>query len=653
MTMRRHLTFKKSTSSSSSSSSLVCGNDAAPRARRARNSAIRVVYIACSSLVRDRRKESDDEKSETDKASLSDANAMADAPSSSPRDAAFDQVHDASRARVMHRLTDGAGTTQRGNSMDQQSKEANVLYAKSQEDLLRVKSHNPAPTTVPPPIAALAGNIGERHVLVFVGLPLRGKRTIALRLKRYLRFFHGARCRAFDIAATSGSGAVLDELGRFLRSDAETKGVNVRLERDGIDPMDANAKHVDSGRVAVVYSSDASSTFYDTWSGTSKERRRTILRQLEELSDGDAHSGARKVKTIFIETTLTKQALKDEVLSQRVARDVKKGLVKPEDVEREKTAWRRRIDEYRKLYVTLQEDGSEDDLSYIKLYNYGERVMTNRMRAYLPQRIVQFLTATHPTAHKIYLCRHGESEYNTTGRLGGNSPITAKGMVFSEILARFAGEKICGMRRDETTGEWCETSSTKRARLWTSSLIRTIQTAAHIPHPKISNGDWEQMSPRVYRNIDEIFAGDCEGMTPEDIVLNNPQAAHLRSMDKIGYRYPRGESYFDLISRIEPCIQEMESYTEPVLIVSHQAILRLIFAYLTGVDREKAPGMNTFAQNVIYEITLDASCEDLITNDVDAVPSFVVAHDFNADVARLEGVTDAEARRAEIDAIPF
>ncbi|ABP00251.1 predicted protein, partial [Ostreococcus lucimarinus CCE9901] len=237
-----------------------------------------------------------------------------------------------------------------------------------------------------------------------------------------------------------------------------------------------------------------------------------------------------------------------------------------------KESWRRRLDEYRKLYVTLQEDGSEDDLSYIKLYNYGERVQTNKMRAYLPQRIVQFLTATHPTAHKIYLCRHGESEYNVTGRLGGNSGITAKGVAFSEILRR-----------------WCETPRTVRARLWTSSLLRTIATAANIEHPTVHNGEWEQMSPRVYRNIDEIFAGDCEGMTPEEIVEKNPQAAYLRSMDKIGYRYPRGESYFDLISRLEPCIQEMESYTEPVLIVSHQAILRLIFAYLTGCARERAP----------------------------------------------------------------
>jgi hypothetical protein len=72
------------------------------------------------------------------------------------------------------------------------------------------------------------------------------------------------------------------------------------------------------------------------------------------------------------------------------------------------------------------------------------------MRAYLPQRIVQFLTATHPTKHTIYLCRHGQSEYNTTGRLGGNSPITEKGWVFAEILARFAAEHVCNLKEVKT-----------------------------------------------------------------------------------------------------------------------------------------------------------------------------------------------------------
>ena len=368
------------------------------------------------------------------------------------------------------------------------------------------------------------------------------------------------------------------------------------------------------------------------------------------------------MKTIFIETCLTKEELTEEVLSQRVARDARNGAVPEDAIEETKERWRRRIDEYRKLYVTLQDDGSEDDLSYIKLYNYGERVQTNRMRAYLPQRIVQFLTSTHPTAHKIYLCRHGESEYNVTGRLGGNSCVTSdNGVAFAEILGRFAMEKICGMRRRADADEherdvdpntrWEETEHTTNARLWTSSLLRTIQTAAHIEHPTTNDGEWEQMAPRVYRNIDEIFAGDCEGMTPEEIAEKHPQAAYLRSMDKIGYRYPRGESYFDLISRLEPCIQEMESYTEPVLVVSHQAILRLIFAYLTGVDRERAPGMNTFSQNVVYEITLDASCEDLITKDVGAFPAYVVAHDFRRDVKALAKITDPAERKAFIRAL--
>ena len=170
---------------------------------------------------------------------------------------------------------------------------------------------------------------------------------------------------------------------------------------------------------------------------------------------------------------------------------------------------------------------------------------------------------------------------------------------------------------------------TRCARLWTSSLLRTIQTAALIPHPIVRGPDgtpnaWEEMSPRVYRNIDEIFAGDCEGLTPEEMEKAQPQTATLRKTDKIGFRYPRGESCFDLISRLEPCIQEMESYAEPLLIVSHQAILRLIFAYLTGVDREKAPLMlDAIHQNVVYQIDLDASSESHITGDASARPRLV------------------------------
>jgi broad specificity phosphatase PhoE len=634
--------------------------------------------------------------------------------------------------------------------------------------LLAATTLNPTPTTVPPPIAALAGNIGERHVLVFLGLPLVGKRTIALRLKRYLRFFHGARVKAFDIAkqreSDDGSARAPAEttpesrgeelfvrVREFLEStdelpperndddrarptppgDVEQGGqsgagggsnggsrrVSAATRINGIAPLDKNAKNVDSGRVAIVFSSDALATFYDNWSGSSKERRRWIENKVDTITRESA--SRLRVKTIFIEVTLTKSHFERNILRQKIERDVREGALRREDAESAAGAWKSKVAEYRKLHVTLQDDGSEDDLSFIKLINYGERVLTNRMRAYLPQRIVQFLTATHPTRHTIYLCRHGESEYNKKGRLGGNSPLTDKGWAFAEILAEFAATRVCGLRRKKSPAEslraWEEeerrrlestdafqamtrlgladdlrrnsvdaashnaaivrqrslsatqatqgssprTSSggpleveweerppddpegpTRCARLWTSSLLRTIQTAALIPHPIVRGPDgtpnaWEEMSPRVYRNIDEIFAGDCEGLTPEEMEKAHPQTATLRKTDKIGFRYPRGESYFDLISRLEPCIQEMESYAEPLLIVSHQAILRLIFAYLTGVDREKAPLMlDAIHQNVVYQIDLDASSESHITGDAETLPKFVKVWDFREEVER-------------------
>ena len=257
------------------------------------------------------------------------------------------------------------------------------------------------------------------------------------------------------------------------------------------------------------------------------------------------------MKTIFIEVTLTKESLVNEILAQKLARDVREGRINggaDGAVEAAAAAWREKVLEFKKLYVTLQNDGSEDDLSYIKLINYGEKVLTNNMRAYLPQRIVQFLTATHPTKHTIYLCRHGESEYNTTGRLGGNSPITERGWVFAEILAKFAARHISNLRDvdglDGAAG-WEERAegdpdgASIAARLWTSSMLRTIQTASLIPHPTLTppNGaPWESMAPRIYRNIDEIFAGDCEGLTPEEVAATHPQASYLRKMDKIGYR---------------------------------------------------------------------------------------------------------------------
>jgi broad specificity phosphatase PhoE len=218
------------------------------------------------------------------------------------------------------------------------------------------------------------------------------------------------------------------------------------------------------------------------------------------------------------------------------------------------------------------------------------------------------------------------------------------------------GEKYAmrlGEYADKQLSKDKETGQPRPCRLWTSSLQRTILTARHITHPKIKleNGrEWTQFSPRVLRNLDEIYAGVCDGMTYEEIEANYPEEFALRRENKLGYRYPRGESYLDVISRLDPLIQELESYQEPVLIVGHQGVLRLIYAYFMGMDRADACTASIPLNTVIKLTPLTHTCEE--ERDVLYQPS---KHDLGAVVEEGDGAgggvspTAAEARAASFD----
>jgi len=567
------------------------------------------------------------------------------------------------------------------------------VYVSSQAHLLKPTQDNPLPTAVPPPIAATAGTLGVRHVLCLIGLPERGKPFIAGRLEAYLSFFHGAEVRRFNIndysKGTAGSDenadALLTDLRAFMGSMSKVAGRNMdqakacQEDSELIDANDTRRKNVDSGKVAIIFCTDSVVTFKERWSGTSKERRRYVADTLRQ----DKALGA---KLIFIEVIVNKP----EIIEANI-RAKRRALDQGEATATDMRDHYKRVQQYQRMYVTLQDDGSEDDLSYIKLYNYGGKVVTNRMHGYLRMRIAQFLTTIHTTPHVIYLSRHGQSEYNVLGKIGGNPPLSPPGAEYAERLGAWVPQNV-----------WRDPHGRLiKCRLWTSSLQRTILTAAHVPHPLLHIGEdlheaiasgaycadpnaqspalsaaapaaslpvdtsplpashasvaaralleppltpqsspsafgmpaspfavprltepglktppmeegtydlanemWEQMSPRVYRNLDEIFAGEYEGMTYEDIKRLQPDEAALRSMDKIGYRYPRGESYFDILARLDPLVHEMESYHEPLLIVSHQAVLRVLYAYLMGLSRTSAPKLE-IPLHAVMKITYD------------------------------------------------
>jgi broad specificity phosphatase PhoE len=46
----------------------------------------------------------------------------------------------------------------------------------------------------------------------------------------------------------------------------------------------------------------------------------------------------------------------------------------------------------------------------------------------------------------------------------------------------------------------------------------------------------------------------------------------------------------------------MESYQEPLLIIGHQGILRVLYAYLMGMDRREAPSLSV-PLNTVLKLT--------------------------------------------------
>jgi len=74
-----------------------------------------------------------------------------------------------------------------------------------------------------------------------------------------------------------------------------------------------------------------------------------------------------------------------------------------------------------------------------------------------------------------------------------------------------------------------------------------------------------------------------------------PEQFAARDKDKFAYRYPRGESYEDLVARLEPVIMELERQGN-VLVVSHQAVFRCLLAYFL----DKNSGLSVFVGYSIF-----------------------------------------------------
>lgn len=92
-------------------------------------------------------------------------------------------------------------------------------------------------------------------------------------------------------------------------------------------------------------------------------------------------------------------------------------------------------------------------------------------------------------------------------------------------------------------------------------------------------------------------------MTYEELQEFHPKELAKRDDDKLNYRYPRGESYSDIMQRVISILLQLETENN-VLVISHQAVLRCILGYFLETPPEHLPYVRVPLHTVI-KITLE------------------------------------------------
>jgi broad specificity phosphatase PhoE/predicted kinase len=377
----------------------------------------------------------------------------------------------------------------------------------------------------------------EYLYIIMVGLPARGKSTIAGKLCESLRR-DGIATRIFN------NGELRRRLSRENTSYPEFFDPNNKVgaalrERYAIMNLNHAISFVNKGtgkrRVSII---DAANV--------SPRRRRMLVRSLPEE------------RVLFIECINNDEEILEANIGYKAETAEFAHLMQSVAID----SFKKRIEYYEGIYRPL-----ERERNFIKVDSFNYSILKERVNSGIPfaDRIRDFLVT--PFIKNLYLIRHTETYYNLENRIGGDSELTERGHTQAKKLAgHFRGKKI--------------------PLIFTSVLQRTIQTALPV---RDAQADCRIIS---LREFNEINSGTCESMTYDEIREQMPTVASARKRNKYYYEYPQGEGYVTMEKRVERGIKKLlylSTHSDNIMIIGHRAVNRMILSHFVYKRKEDVP----------------------------------------------------------------
>jgi broad specificity phosphatase PhoE/predicted kinase len=373
--------------------------------------------------------------------------------------------------------------------------------------------------------------------IIMVGLPARGKSTLAWKLYESLKR-DNIKVRIFN------NGYLRRKLSRentsypeFFNPKNKTSAalrekyaiMNLRRAKNFIH------KEITKKRVAII---DATNVSF--------ERRKKIISFLGESN------------ILFIECINNDQEILEENIRLKTHIPEFSHITESEAI----YSLKKRIEYYETIYNPLQ-----NEPNFIKIDTFNYKIIQYKVNDDLPfiDRVRDFIVT--PFIKNLYLLRHTESVYNLYDKIGGDSELTPKGIEDAQKIAKYFSNK-------------------KIPLIFTSSLKRTIQLAQII---KQYQKNCQIIS---FNEFNEINAGVCENMTYSEIRKTFPEIDRARKTNKYFYVYPQGEGYVSMEERIERGIKKviyLSKHLDNIMIIGHRAVNRMILSYFVYKRQEDIP----------------------------------------------------------------
>ncbi|ALN72978.1 hypothetical protein M673_09635 [Aureimonas sp. AU20] len=175
----------------------------------------------------------------------------------------------------------------------------------------------------------------------------------------------------------------------------------------------------------------------------------------------------------------------------------------------------------------------------------------------------------------LYLCRHGQTDWNAERRLQGQSdiPLNSYGRGQARRNGRYLRNVLAG-----TAWDFDFVSSPMQRAADTMRILRREMGL----DPEAFAAD---------ERLREIHFGDWQGHTLRELAASEPVLLEKRRTDKWNFQPPGfgAETYEGLADRVAPFFQ---SLVRPTIVTAHGGVTRAVLQRFTGMSRDDAASID-------------------------------------------------------------